>query len=181
MICERWASTVLMLNPRPWAISRVDLPRTTRREVVVVDDRGGRGLIAYQRLADHGVGNRRAQVALVIAQRQQCLLQFVGAGVLEQVAMGAGLQGSHDQLRVGVHRQDQHLALGVGRLELVQRIQAAGVFHRQVQQHDIRQQGAECFQHLRAIAGFANHRVAGNVQDQRADAGPDQCVVIHQE
>jgi hypothetical protein len=26
MICERWVSTVLMLRPRPLAISRVDLP-----------------------------------------------------------------------------------------------------------------------------------------------------------
>lgn len=64
-----------MLRPRPWA-SRVDLPRTIRRgdfqlsrgEAVVLGDGGNRVLVAHQRLVDHRMGDRRAQVALIVAQ-----------------------------------------------------------------------------------------------------------------
>mgnify|MGYP006199438127 CR=1 FL=1 len=40
---------------------------------------------------------------------------------------------------------------------------------------------AGLLEQLRAIAGFADHRVTRNVLDQRAYAGPDQSMVIHQE
>jgi outer membrane PBP1 activator LpoA protein len=36
------------------------------------------------------------------------------------------------------------------------------------------------FKQLRAIAGFANDGVTGNVEHQSAHAGSDQRVVIHQ-
>ena len=95
--------------------------------------------------------------------------------------MGTCLQGTHDQLRIGVHRQDQHFALGVGVLELLQRIQAAGVLHRQVQQDDIGLQGIELCEYLRAVGGLANHRIAGDIQDQCAHTRADQGVVIYQQ
>ncbi|MNH37607.1 hypothetical protein D3C79_985290 [compost metagenome] len=79
-------------------------------EVVILDRFRLARLGAQQRLVDHRVGDGRAQVALVAAQRRQCLLKLGGGSVLEQVAMGAAFQCLHDQLRVGVHREDQHLA-----------------------------------------------------------------------
>jgi len=90
---------------------------------VVIDRSFGRqvALDLGQGLVDHRMGDGRAQVALVAAQGIEGLGQFGGGGVLEQVAVGADFQGLHDQLRVGVHRQDQHLALRANALESLQR------------------------------------------------------------
>ena len=117
-----------------------------RRQAVAVGDRRAGGLATDQRLVDHCVGDGGAQVAFVVTQGQQGMFQLVGGGVLEQVAVGAGLQCAHDQVRLGVHRQNQHLARGVKTLELLQGIQPAGVLHRQVEQHDIWLQGTVLLQ-----------------------------------
>ncbi len=65
-------------------------------------------------------------------------------------------------------------------LELLQGVQAAGVLHGNVQQHDIGVQPFDQFDQLRAITGFANDGIARDIHDQRAYAGPDQGVVIYQ-
>ncbi|MCY1456822.1 hypothetical protein D9M71_740680 [compost metagenome] len=92
------------------------------------------------------MGNGRAEVALTVAHCSQGLLQFGGAGVLEQVAVGAAFQGPHDQVRVGVHRQDQHLAGVAAGAQLGEGIQAAGRAHGDVQQDDVRGQRAHLFE-----------------------------------
>ena len=133
-----------------------------------------------QRLVDHGVGDGRAQVAFVVAQGFKGVLKLRRRGVLEQVAMSPGLQGTHDQRRLGVHRQDQHLALRMDRLEPLQCVQSAHLLHREVEDNDVRVQALDHLQHLGSIIGLTNHRIAGNIQDQRTHASPDQRVVIHQ-
>ncbi|MCY1448323.1 hypothetical protein D9M71_649820 [compost metagenome] len=108
------------------------------RQVVRVGGFGLVLLISDQGLGDHRVGNGRAQIALVVAQGVQRVLEFGRRGVLEQIAVGAGLQGLHDEGRVGVHRQDQDLALWAHPLELLQGFEAAGLAHRNIQQDNIR-------------------------------------------
>ncbi len=88
--------------------------------------------------------------------------------------MGTDFQGLHDQLRIGVHRQDQHLAVRAYGLQLAQGIEPADIAHRQVEQDDIRVQSFDGFEQLGAIAGFANHGIARNFQYQGAYTGPDQ-------
>lgn len=188
MICERWVSTVLMLSPSPWAISRRLAAHYQSQDLqlagckVMGVGRWRLGLLgAGQGLVDHGMGNRRAQVPFAVAQGFQGMPQLGSRGVLEQIAVGPGLQGLHDQGRVGMHRQDQDLALRAGRLESAQRFQAAGMLHRQVQQDDVRMELLDHFQQVRAIVGFTDHGVSGNIHDQRTHASPDERVVIHQE
>ncbi|MCY1563117.1 hypothetical protein D9M68_1006040 [compost metagenome] len=79
------------------------------------------------------MGNGRAQVTLVAAKRRQRLFQFGGRGVLEQIAMGAAFQGLHDQLGIGVHRQDQYLAATAAGAQAAEGLQAAGRAHGDVQ------------------------------------------------
>ena len=116
-----------------------------------------------------------------MAQRTQCLLQLHGTGVFEQVAVGTTFKGLHDQLRVGVHGQDQYFAQGQGRLESAQRFEATGMTHRQVEQNDVRVQPFCHFQQLPAVIQLTNDRVARQVVDQCFDPGPNQQMVIHQQ
>jgi hypothetical protein len=115
--CERWVSTVLIDSPRPLAISGGFAAHDQAQDLQLASGQvmslfAGwlAALRAQQRLVDHGVGDGRAQVTLVVAQCGEGLFQLGGAGVLEQVAMGAAFQGAHDQVGVGVHGQHQYLA-----------------------------------------------------------------------
>ncbi|MCY1358306.1 hypothetical protein D9M69_448360 [compost metagenome] len=137
-------------------------------------------LVSGQCLSDHCVGNGRAQIALVVAQGFQRVLEFGRRGVLEQVAMGSGLQRLHDQGRVGVHREDQDLALRAHPLELLQGFEAAGLAHRNIQQDNIRGETPNHFEQLRAVTGLTDDGIAGQIHYQGAHASPDQRVVIHQ-
>lgn len=189
MICERWVFHGLDAQAQaqgdlPGGFAAHDQPQDfqlTGRQVVVLLRWRRLLLSPGQGLVDHRVGDGRAQVAFIVAQGLEGVLEFCGGGVLEQVAVGAAFQGLHDQGRVGVHRQDQHLALRVERLEPAQGVEAAGVFHRQVQQDDVRMQPFDHFQQERAVIRFTDHRVSGNVHDQGTHASPDERVVIHQE
>jgi len=134
-----------------------------------------------QRLVDDGVGDRRAEVALAVAQGAQRLLQLGRAGVFEQVAMGAAFQGPHDQVGVGVHRQDQHLAGAAACAQLCQGIEAAGRAHGNVQQDDVGCQVAHVLKQQVAVIGFTGNAVARDVGDQCTDPGADQRVVVHQQ
>ncbi|MNR08860.1 hypothetical protein D3C85_1250360 [compost metagenome] len=95
-------------------------------------------LVSGERLVDDRVGDGRAQVAFVVTQGLECMLEFGGGCVLEQVAVCAGFQCLHDDGRVGVHGQDQHLALRPDAFELLQCFQASGLPHGNVQQDNIR-------------------------------------------
>ncbi|MCY1176820.1 hypothetical protein D9M73_171060 [compost metagenome] len=108
------------------------------------------------------------------------MLEFGRRGVLEQVAMGSGFQRLHDEGRIGMHRQDQNLALRAHPLELLQGFEAAGLAHRNIQQNNIGGQMPDHFEQLRAVIGLADDGIAGQIHYQGAHASPDQRVVIHQ-
>ncbi|MNC63875.1 hypothetical protein D3C75_1140330 [compost metagenome] len=109
------------------------------------------------------MGNGRAQVTFVIAQGFQRMFQFGGRGVFEQIAMSPRLQGLHDQLRIGVHGENQHLAATAEGAQAAQGVQAAGAAHGDIQQDDVRVQLHDQFGHLAAVVGFADHGIAGYI------------------
>ncbi|MCY1422335.1 hypothetical protein D9M71_380120 [compost metagenome] len=127
-----------------------------------------------QGLIDHCMGDCGAQVTLIVAQGAQGLFEFGSCCVLEQVTMSTQFERLHDQLRVGMHRKDQHLAAWARCQQALQCLKAAGCAHGDVEQDDVRVGVYDQLEQLRAIAGFCNHVVTGKIRDQGTHTGPDQ-------
>ncbi len=122
----------------------------------------------------------RAQIAFVVAQRFQCLFQFGSCGVLEQIAASPDVERTHDHVRVGVHRQDQYLAMWLYFQQVFERLKAVDALHPDIEQDDVGLESLRQARQLRAVRRFTDNGVARHFCNQRSHAGSDQGVVVDQ-
>ena len=106
--------------------------------------------------------------------------QLLERDVLEQVALGARFQARQHQLVVVEGGQDDGWRQRVLPRKRLQRLQAGHHRHAHVHQHHVGLGLRDEFDRLLAVGGLGHHFDAVVEGQQRADALPHQCLIVHQ-
>jgi hypothetical protein len=89
-------------------------------------------------LVQGNVGNVRAEESTACGDDFYGFDELVGGGLFQDVTAGAGSQHEHDQLRVAVHREDQHSDRWILFVEYVGGREAVHARHDNVHEYKIR-------------------------------------------
>jgi hypothetical protein len=105
--------------------------------------------------AQHGVGDPRAEVGLVVQQRGDGGDDVVGRGRLQHEAARAGAEHLAHQLLAVVHGEDQQLGMGLQLADVAGDDHAAQIGHADVEDHDVRHQLLGQANGVAAVRGLA--------------------------
>ncbi len=111
----------------------------------------------------------------------ECLVEFLGAGVLGQVAAGAGPQRVDDGAVISVGGEHEHLDVRVVFSEETGGLDAVAAGHAQVHQYDIWVLLGRQRQGLCAVGGQADDLDAFEQPQQSAESLADYALVVGEE
>ena len=117
-------------------------------------------------IVQHGIGNRRTEVAFAARHGAHRGHQIVGHGILQQVTARAGTQNFAHVDRVLMHAQRHHADVRIFGRQPAGGFYAVEFGHGHIHHHHVGPQGGGEFHGLPAVAGFAhNFQVGVGAQD----------------
>src|SRR5579875_3190351 len=183
-----WFLTVLSEMNSSFAMSRLFIPRATRRSTSIsrsvslgAGTRCGCSVSSFLARAANSVSSLPAIDGL-ISDWPPCTARtaadLIQRDVLEQVAARASLDGLEQVLFLVAHRQDDDLRARGGLLDRAARLDAAAPRHPDVHEHDIGQ-GLACLRHrLGPVARLADDLDVGLAHQHDLQAAAEQRVII---
>ena len=131
--------------------------------------------------AEQGPGHLRVEGRTTRRCGPDGVEDLLWVGVLQEIAVRAGIERVHDAALLRERRQHHHPALGVPRLDLPGRLHAVEHRHRQVHQHHVDHAGVHRGDRLLAIANAAHElQIARSAKELFETVTHDAVVVDHQ-
>src|SRR5450830_148081 len=127
------------------------------------------------------LGNMRIEVLPAMDHFDERLFQLIGGRILEQITVGAGIQGLHDVFFATIHRQHQELDGRMVGAQPPHGFEAIHAFHGDVHHHHIGLVLFGQFDGGVAVIGLTHHFYSRHRREQRPDTAAHKRVVVRQQ